>query len=332
MKNLLVALFTGIALSGMCQNNMFEGINALGSDAKYQVFKVNQDKENGYYFSRQMDGEEFTIRVEKNKFGDDCGITAQHTTKNDDFFWMEYNPRYYGVDHYTHPGFAGGLPTADDNGTGFIFMDNIIFELEDISQDWSSFTIAKAWATEVEMEDTEGEEKKLTMKERVALAKLKMASLGAPACLVAKSGKELKNEITAHIESMRKVQAENPYSSEVTGKLAELLADDDALTDDINKRNNEYWASEEGQRKLNEMQTPMITLVNDTGHDVGIYYGSGASKTLKPGEEHTTRCQDFLGDVHHGIARSGSSQLDQGELLFDADGTNCGATINISSL
>lgn len=330
MKKLLVILLTGIAFSGFGQHNMFEGIKALGTDAKYKVFKVNGDEEDGYYFSRQMDEEEFTIRVEENKFGDYCGITAEYTTKDGDFFWMEYNARYDALDHYTHPGFVGGLPTADDKGSGYIFMDNVIFKLEDISQDWSSFTIEKAWATDVEMEEQEGEEKKLTVKERVALAKLKMASLGAPDCLTAKSGTELKNEIKAHLASIRTVQDENPYSDEVTNKLAELSADDDALTEDINNRNNEYWASEEGQRKLKEMALESIVLVNDTGAPFGICYGSGGYRTLEPGETYETDCTN--GTVYRGYKQTTVINLKQGEKIFEPNGTNCGARINISSL
>lgn len=129
---------------------------------------------------------------------------------------------------------------------------------------------------------------------------------------------------------MKKVQAANPITPAIQKELDGLQADIDAENADIKATNDAYWTSAEGQAKLAKMNKEDIVLVNDTGGDFGICFGQGAWDVLKPGETHKVDCS--FDPIYRGYKQQGVENLKKGEKIFEPNGNNCGAKINISSL
>lgn len=104
------------------------------------------------------------------------------------------------------------------------------------------------------------------------------------------------------------------------------------VREEIKGVNAAYWNSPEGQRKLAEMRQPDVVLVNDTGSDLLLCYGSGAYWRLKPGEKKSFTCVG--GKVYRGTPRpNNQTQFDATKnVLLDLDGKNCGRVVNASTV
>lgn len=104
----------------------------------------------------------------------------------------------------------------------------------------------------------------------------------------------------------------------------------DIVRDSINGK---YWNSAEGQAKQAEWSKADVVLKNDTQSTLYLCYGSGAYYELKPGQAYKFSCSGG-GKVYRGTLRpNNSTQYDQTDnVLIDRNGTNCGKTINASSV
>lgn len=150
--------------------------------------------------------------------------------------------------------------------------------------------------------------------------------------------KELKNRnheeaIKQYLNEMKAIQekATANFTDEIK---AEIDAVENKASADkaANKaKNDAYWASPEGQKKLGEMRKADVILTNDTGMELGLCHGQGVSTVLKPGEKKSFSCHG--GKVYVGIKDGNSVNLKRTDkLLLDLSGNNCGSNYNASSL
>ncbi|GAB5416560.1 MAG: hypothetical protein Crog4KO_34020 [Crocinitomicaceae bacterium] len=317
MKKAIVAIFALFTFTAMAQQNQLDALKEIGNGTVMKGYR--QVKKDGDKYTAVAMDSKYKIEFVNNMHGklSTFRLIDEESGKvkiNSGFDFIDPN-------HYTAPSlFCTG------SGRGYVYLDGLLYCLNNLDspQDVEGFKVESIYIAKAKKDS----EKKLTMKERVAAAK---AAMSLPTEITDRDHKSL---IEAYLKSMLPVQesATANLSQQENDEIAKILQAQLDKEAGIAERNEEFWQSDLGQRKLEEMQRAEIILVNDTGSDVGIYYGSGASKVLKPGDEHGVRCSEMIGSVYHGLTRSGTSQLDQGELLYQSDGTNCGARINISSL
>lgn len=246
-----------------------------------------------------------SVKPVNNRYNHIVGFDAfdkDEPTKKD----ITYNYMNNKFDNYTHPSYM----TAGANHV-YVIINGVIFNLEHF-ESTSSFEIDIMWFPAVPKEkanDPVFKGSKMADMKSVDLIKL----------------------VKDYFAAMKKIQDANPYSDaeQIEVDAMKFAVDSTQLTYD--NANAAYWNSPEGQKKLNQLRKPRVTLVNDTQGEVLMCYGQGVSTVLKPGEKKEFSCDN--GKIYKGKHRENSEQLDStGDVLLNLDGTNCGATINASTL
>jgi len=121
------------------------------------------------------------------------------------------------------------------------------------------------------------------------------------------------------------------WEKENKGIVDQKAKNKKSMDEYVNKVNSDYWNSEEGQRKLKEMRQPDVIIRNDTGGDLWLCYGQGASSKLEPGDTKSFSCTG--GSVYRGTpVNSSQAEYSSGDKMMSFDGSKCGVTVNASSI
>lgn len=344
MKKQLVVLssFLLFVVGTFAQKDLFTALEEF-PDTEFRMYKLNGSDAEGYFMQRQYDDNTVLFKpvIVKNRFGRNAGFELAYTNKNDNT--KDYSERYEGLDHYTNPAvtYPGLYKSKSETDYGYLMIDSVIYRVEGLdAMDPSKIDIHYVWipvlpkgeASEQSKDDS-GEKKKMSLKEKAAALKAKAAAFAAGDPFIARQNKKKHGEVIVnYINAMREIQKANPYSSEVKKELEGLAADRVAYDEDVQATNNAYWTSEEGQRKLAEMNKEDITIYNDTQVEFLFCYGSGVSVFLEPGKSHKVSCTG--GTITRGtrIPNNNSNLKDTGEVILKRDGSGCGKMLNASGL
>jgi hypothetical protein len=300
--SLLLALPAGLTHA---QTDMITALQSIGDKVVYTEYWDVTPVPGG----KNTIGEKryvVTLHTVTNKFGKVVGFDAIDT-KEAGKKRIEYYYMHGSFDHYTHP----SMFFKKSSSIAYVIINGVIFELEKF-KDANTFEIDKLWIPSVPKERS-GD---------AVFNGAKMSDLRSA---------DLQKMVTDYLNAMKKVQEANPYSEPVQVEVDAMKFAVDSTQLTYNNANAAYWNSPEGQKKLNQLRKPRVTLVNDTGADLLMCYGQGVSTTLKPGEKKDFSCDN--GKIFKGAVRPNSTQLDNtGKVLIDLNGTNCGITINASTL
>lgn len=304
MKKL--ALFILLVLStriSFAQTDMITALQSIGESVVYTEYWDVVPTPGG----KNTIGEKryvATLKLEKNKFGKVVGFDA--VAKEGGEKKITYNYMYNSFDHYTHPSY---MSAAADHA--YVIINGVIFYLEHFNST-TSFEIDAMWMPSIP-KDRAGD---------AVFQGGKMSDMKSA---------DLMKLVKDYFAGMKKIQDANPYNETVKTEADAMKFAVDSTRLTYDNANAAYWNSPEGQKKLNQLRKPRVTLYNDTQGEVLMCYGQGVSTVLKPGEKKEFSCDN--GKIYKGKHRENSEQLDStGDVLLNLDGTNCGATINASTL
>lgn len=298
--SLLLALPAGFANA---QTDMITALNTIGESVVYTEYWEVTPTPGG---KNTIGGKRYvaTLKLQKNRFGKTTGFDA--VEKEGGAKKITYNYMYNKFDHYTHPSYISAAANH-----AYVIINGVIFYLEHF-ESTTSFEIDAVWVPSVPKNRAD----------EPIFKGAKMSDLKSA---------DLMKLVKDYFAEMQKIQAANPYNetAQAEADAMKFAVDSTQLTYD--NANAAYWSSPEGQKKLNQLRKPKVTLINDTGADVLMCYGQGVSTTLKPGEKKEFSCDN--GKIFRGAIRPNSTQLDNtGKVLLDLNGNNCGITINASTL
>lgn len=298
--SLLLALSAGLATA---QTDMATALNAIGESVVYTEYWDVTPTPGG---KNTIGGKRYvaTLKPIKNKFGKTVGFDA--IEKEGGAKKITYNYMYNQFDNYTHPSY---MSAAADHA--YVIINGVIFYLEHFTNT-TSFEIDAVWVPSVPKDRSDD----------VLFKGAKMSDLKSA---------DLMKLVKDYFVEMQKIQAANPYNETAQAEADAMKFAVDSTRITYNNANAAYWNSPEGQKKLNQLRKPKVTLINDTGADFLMCYGQGVSTTLKPGEKKEFSCDN--GKIYQGTVRANSTQLDNtGKVILDLNGTNCGVTVNASTL
>ena len=304
MKKLALLILLGFSARTIsAQTDMAAALQSIGENVVYTEYWDVTPVAGG---KNTIGGKRYvaTLKPIKNRFGKIVGFDALE--KETGAKKITYNYMYNIFDNYTHPAYMSAAANH-----AYAIINGVIFYFEHF-ENTNSFEIDAVWVPTIP-------------KDRAADAVFqggKMSDLKSA---------DLMKMVKDYFAGMKKIQDANPYN-EVAQSEADAMkftVDSTRLTYD--NANAAYWNSPEGQKKLNQLRKPRVTLYNDTQGEVLMCYGQGVSTVLKPGEKKEFSCDN--GKIFKGKHRENSEQLDStGDVLLNLDGTNCGVTINASTL
>lgn len=330
MKKLTGIIVGGLmALTSFAQQSLYEAAEAYNGIEFKEYYSVTKDENGKNVFSGQRwIG---TVSIAKNRFGKPVGIEVTETETGKKR--ITYSSRNDFADHYTMPAYTRGY---GESASAIMIIDGVIFELSKTNEDMTKFKIDGVWvakSSDEGTEETSEDGKKMSLKEKAKAMKEKaQTAMNGGEKLSSLKETDLEQMIRDYVAAMKKIQQANPLSSEEKAEVAAMKFSNDSLTAAINAKNDAYWTSEEGQKKLAEMNKASTFLVNDLGGPVWICYGQGVSTELEPGEKIEFHYSTG-GNVYKGTQRPNTQQADYefSDLMLNTRDYS-GKTVNISSV
>ncbi len=321
MKRVILSAIVLIATisATQAQGSFYEGLAKYAGE-EFQVYLTAHEiegKEGHYQPGKEFYKTSYTVvRMES-------GLAYDVTYLNEkgrDYTLGSQIGDYY-VDHQTYPSLLRHKYTGD----GYVFIDDMLIALNDISKDGSTFeSIGRISAVvkEVVPEATKEDEpkKKLTMKEKIAAAKEKMSSAGVSPRVKGMMNLNLNEVITTYLADMKKKQAgadaaqEAKYIAEIKNADAAFLAKRQSQSRELADKMVARDAAANGESGSN------YTIKNNSNASVKLITDSGSTSTLNAGSSTTFLCQT---DVFYCIGTS-----DKGGLIANGD-DSCGQTITL---
>ena len=310
MKKIFITLSILIASAIVNKVNaqavdQFTALESIGEGSIFRSY-WGITTENGSTTGQASDNYELKFEKDVPTRGDAFQMVAPGTdTKkiNSSFGFLEAN-------HLTKPSFF-----YDNNAVAYIYINGLLYKLIKVMDpnNITSFEIDDLYTLMKPVKGTD-------LSGKLAMKEMKT--------------RDHKAVILQYLSDMKVIQetATSNYTDDEKNKLVmrEQAKADKAAG--IQAKNAAYWNSEEGQRVLAKSKEAEVTLVNDTQGSVYLCYGQGAYYDLKPGQKKTFACSGTK--VYRGTLRpNNSSQYDKTDnVLLDLNGSNCGRTVNASSV
>lgn len=331
MKKTLLFLFLSAFSLSFAQTDLFTALKSFGEDTEYKVYKMT--KYNGEYELDSWD-EKIKFEIINNKFEKPAGLRGVYAKSGK--VVVHDNLEYKEVDHYSKPAYLRERINFKET---HLVVDSIVYMLWNLEEDGSSFSIKRIYLPQLNQTKKEEEGKKLSMKEKMAAAKNTLKGAKAEMDYLAAIKKmDHEQKIKDYIAKMKAAQPE--YTEQEKKEMAEIAEDLKKRNEEGERKNAEFWASEEGQRKLKEWNKDSgnsnsnntCTIVNDLSPEQQSKYNnvrlaftghSLAATSVSRGESITVDCDDVK--VYEGVYNS----TERGRLLLNTEGM-CGQTIRLS--
>jgi hypothetical protein len=347
MKNItltLVALVLFVS-GAMAQKDLFTALKEF-EGKEFRMYKISGSDADGYMVSRQYEDNTVLFKpvLVNNRFGKTTGFELAYTNKNDNT--KDYSERYEGVDHYTHPAvtYTGLYKKTPDTDYGWLMIDSVIYRVDGLdAMDPTKIDIHYIWLPVLPKDETakeetaqtetneEGGKKKLSMKERLAAAKEKVANFAAGDPFIARQRNKKHGEVIInYINEMRKIQKANPYSAAIKKELEGLVADRIAYDADVKATNDAYWASEEGQAMKkrmagNDANNAWVTVNNTGSNRMYVITEQGTVSWIAAGGNSKFKCNSNL----YRCTTDGSGNHNQRGGMIYKQGSSCGGSISV---
>lgn len=278
-----------ITINANSQTDFFSSLENLGLETEYKVYAIHKTSD-GY----GLETRSYKIKFEivKNKFDRPEGIIGKKPEDGKEM--IRHSHEYTWPDHYTTPAYIRNKTSFKAT---FLVIDSVIYEVWEMAEDASSFKVKTIYLPQFKNSSAKDEDKKMSFKEKMAAAKSFVK--GATAEMKYLSALEKMDHekiIKDYISSMKKIQPE--LTSEEKKELEEIKADIVKFNEEGRKKNDAYWASEEGQATLKKWNKEsgkadkwVVVNQKSTNVLVGI---NGMHKELKPGESWELNCINNL--------------------------------------
>jgi hypothetical protein len=316
---MMIKLFLGtlailaIGISNVqAQDSFYEGIEKYEGQTFQYYYGADEIEGRAGHYKLRGDWYQTTYKVIKTE----SGLAYAAEFKNEDGRLMSLGNLTRGatVDNYTYPSVIGREHSSDV----YIFIDGMLIDLVGFSDDGSFKSIGRIAMLVKEVEEVVEEEpkKKLTMKEKIAAAKLKLSDDGSSSAEKAFMELDLHEVVTSYLKEIKTKQKtadpaqEAKYKTEIENADAAFLA----------KRQSQ---SREYAAKLNAQKddgASSYKVKNTSGSSVRIINDSGTTMTLNAGSSTSYSCNV---DVFYCVGTS-----DKGALIANGD-DSCGQTVSI---
>lgn len=341
MKKIYLVVLAVIVSIGqlMSQKNLYEAIKDIGDKAVYIQYISLTPYAGGTRIENT--GARITLKIENNPFGKPWGVEAFDAYEGkpndrDGNRCFAYN-EYSNTDHYTHPAFYRNSRT----GKGYAMIDSVLFQFDNISKDGSSFKIGSIYIPQIEVAGSEAKAdkpkkgKKLSLKQRMEAAKMKLASkLGSPMWNKA-SKMNMEESVKTYFKKMKAKQAAHTYSAQ---ELKEIQGQKEALkkeAQDIKAHNDSIRATPEYQKMLahreamkrkSQTEGPKkVTIKNNSSKSIDIMASAGPRIGSIPGGSSRTFACDR--DLYLGYMDGNTNK--RGTLIYKKN-SGCGKTIELN--
>ena len=328
MKKITTAILALICSISYAQVNQYDALKNIPEGTILTRHPSPKKGEDGKYTSGTSK-EKYKIYHHNSIHGKLYVMSVEKETDSKE----KYDFRGPATNHYSQPSIIGG---SKDYGRGYVIIGNTIYYLTKI-KNWSnpsSFVI-----DEVYLNRSNGEEKKekLTMKERMAQAKAKLAE-------AANGPKEItevdhKKVLKEYFSAMAKKQSSTSLTAKEKSEEAAIIKAEEDRIAKINARNSEFWNGAEGQAirdrdaHFAKQEAEGAVLINDLGTTLWVCYGQGAYDDLKPGEKKVFHCS-VGGTVYKGTKKEGLANPQYNsstDMMFKVE-NNCGKQVKASAV
>lgn len=325
-KTVTLILLTLFTLGSYAQKNLFENLNPFEGQ-EFKVFHIKYNSIEERFYIQESDYEKnVIINIAKNGANKPVGLNFLDAASKSEKEIISYKANHSKLDHYTQPAYA----YTDLNGKDtYLMIGDIFFAIEYASEDMSEYGdrsgYGKAYVPlsvlNKKTEKTEGEteKKKVSFKDKFKnLMETPIGGTPLPEALKQiKSREEFEAKINNYLAEMRKKQAANPYTAQDKKEMAAMDKEAADIKAGIQKANNDYWQSEEGQRVLGNGSN-MYTVKNTTGKPVSILEENGTSHYLMSNDSYKIFCDQPV-----------YLKSDSGSKTLISSGKNvCGQTIS----
>ena len=318
MKKTLLLLFLSAFSLSFAQTDLFTALQKFGTDTEYKVYRMYKSGD-GY----ELDSWENKIKFEiiKNKFGKPAGLKGFYAKTGK--VVVHDNLEYKVVDHYSKPAFLRERINFKET---HIVVDSIVYMLWNLEEDGSSFTIKRIYLPQLNSAKKE-EGKKLSVKEKMAAAKNSLKSAKAEMDYLGAIQKmDHVQKIKDYIAAMKASQP--PYTAQEKKEMAEIAEDLQRRNEEGEQKNAEFWASEQGQRILNEgkdSDAAWVSIQNETGQRLQVITQLGTSSHISSGSSSNFKCNT---NVYYCHKDEFGNFTQRGSLLYEA-GSQCGGSITV---
>ncbi len=312
MKKGLIAIFTLISMSFSAQQGQLEALQEIGNGTELKAYYAIK-KEGDKYTAAPLDSKykmEFVNNMHdklstfKLVYADDGKMVI-----NSGFGWIFPN-------HYTQPSMF-----VSDNGYAYLYLNEILYGLKGVKSA-DNFNIEKIYISAAKKEPA----KKMTMKEKLAALK---AGVATPAIITDRDHHTI---IKEYLNAMLPIQKEATANFTATEK-AEIAAIQQGDADhdaEVKNKNAAFWNSEQGQKKLADMNQAPTILKNDTGSAIWICHGSSSTKIPAGASEEFA--YSIGGTVYLGKAINGSqAKCEMSDAMFKVQDYS-GKIVNASTV
>lgn len=315
MKKGIIAIFTLISMSISAQQNQLDALRDFGEGSEFKAYYAIK-KAGDKYTAAALDSKyklEFINNMHDKLstfqlvYADDGKVVI-----NSGFGWIFPN-------HYTKPSLF-----VADNGTAYLALEGVLYSLKGLksAEKTDDFTIEKIYISTAKKEAA----KKMSMKE-------KLAALKAGASLPSEiSDRDHHAIIKDYLASMLPIQKEatTKFTADEKAEIAAINKSDANHDAEVTKKNAEFWNSEQGQKKLAEMNEAPTILRNDTGSEIWVCIGSASIK-MAPGDT-----EEFAysvgGTVYLGTAINNSqAKCEMSDVMFKVK-DHSGKILNASAV
>ena len=315
MKKVLLSIITLLAF-GLGANAQVKGqldiLRELGEGiefkAYYGIFKGDDGKYKGTPYKAIR-----VLQFENNMHNKLSGFSFKHKETGETSGYYANLPN-----HYTQP----SVIYYDGQRRAWLYIDGLFYVLERVKDpnaiNYINIEYILVPVKVMAAEDT-AKKKKLTMKERIAAAKLMMTETG-PAVPKEIAEKDHVAIIKKYLADMKPIQekATAVFSSKVKQEILDIEKADADFLKLRQKQSREYAARLNAQKGKGKASN--YTVKNTSSHSIQIITDSGSTTTLSAGSKTTYICST---DVYYCVG--GNSK---GTLIADGD-KSCGKTITI---
>lgn len=305
MKSILVVALTLVCSFTSFSQGQLDALKAIGEGSQFRGY-WGVTTENGITTAQVSNDSE--LKFTKNVVDKMSAFELNKPGKTDNLINSGFG--FLEPNHLTQP----SVFHSDRHNMAYVYIDGILYLLENVKdpKNITSFKMEKFYLL---MKPAIGEHKS----GKVLIKEMKTRDHMAT----------IKSYLTEMISVQEKATA-NFTDEEKKEEMIIIQAKIDK-ENGVKAKNAAYWNSEEGQKKLGEMNQAKVTLLNDTGSSIYLCYGQGAYSTIKPGEKMEFSCTS--GKVYKGTPRANSPQHDRTDkVVLSLDGKGCGNTINASSV
>ena len=315
MKKILVSAIALMSVlpASHAQDSFYEGI-AKYEGQEFQVYHY-ADKIEGKEGHYRPDGEYYKTTYVISRL--ESGLPNEVLYVDNDNLDRSLGNQIYDnyIDHQTYP----SLFLHKYNSDGYVFIDDMLIQLMDISSDGLSFesvgrisVVIKDVAPVIEEAP---KKKKLTMKEKIAAAKEKMMTTGASPEMLRIMDINLDEVITKYLADM-KVKQKTANVGQEEKYVAEMKAESSKSLKERQSQSRELAA----KMNANKGGSSKYTIKNSSSSSIKLITDSGSTTTLNAGSSTTYLCQT---DIYYCVGTS-----DKGGLIANGD-DSCGQTITL---